>query len=69
MHTFTDFEEWHRAITLRCGLTLSHDYCAERITALQDEAVPSTRNFIDTYGETYRQTVISWFETARRQAT
>jgi len=68
MHTFTDFEEWRRAITLRCGLTLSRDYCAERIAALQNEAVPSTRSFIETYGENYRQTVISWFETARLQA-
>ena len=69
MHTFTDFEEWHRAITLRCGLTLSREYCAERIAVLNDDAVPTTHNFVLTYGETYRQTVISWFETARRQAS
>ena len=69
MHTFSDFEEWRRAITLRCGLTLSHDYCSERITALKDQSVPSTRNFIECYGESYRETVISWFELARQQAS
>jgi hypothetical protein len=69
MHVFNDFEEWRRAITLRCGLTLSRDYCAERIAALTDETVPSTRSFIDTYGESYRKTVISWFEIARQQAS
>jgi len=68
MHVFNDFEEWRRAITVRCGISLSHDYCTERITTLEDQTVPSTRNFIETYGEDYRQTVISWFETARRQA-
>jgi hypothetical protein len=30
MHTFTDFNEWRQAITVRCGLTLSREYCAER---------------------------------------
>jgi len=69
MHTFNDFNEWHQAITVRCGLTLSHQYCAERITALQDEAIPSTKNFIKEYGENYRQTVIQWFQQAQQEAS
>lgn len=69
MHTFTDFAEWRKAITVRCGLTLSAEYCTERIAELQNEAVPSTRNFIKEYGENYRQAVISWFEQARQQAS
>ncbi len=69
MHTFTDFDEWRQAITIRCGLTLSRDYCAERIAALRDDAVTSTRNFIETYGENYRELVISWFEQAYNEAS
>lgn len=69
MHTFSDFNEWRQAITIRCGLTLSRDYCAERIAALRDDAVTSTRNFIDTYGENYRELVISWFERAHNEAS
>ena len=69
MHTFSNFDEWRLAITLRCGLTLSREYCAERITALQDEAVPSTKNFITEYGENYRQMVIQWFQQAEQQAS
>lgn len=69
MHLFQDFDEWRKAITVRCGLTLSSEYCAERIAALKNEDEPTTRNFIDTYGEPYRETVIRWFEQARQQAS
>ena len=68
MPVFSDFNEWRQAITVRCGLTLSRDYCAERIAALRDDAVTSTQNFIATYGESYRDLVISWFEQARMEA-
>jgi hypothetical protein len=69
MHTFTEFSEWRRAITVRCGLTLSRDYCAERIAALRDDTIPTTRNFIKDYGEDYRVLVISWFEQAHHEAS
>lgn len=68
MPTFKDFPEWRQAITVRCGLTLSRDYCTERIAALRDDAVTSTQNFINTYGESYRDLVISWFEQAHNEA-
>ena len=68
MHVFSDFSEWHKAITLRCGLTLSRDYCTERIATLRDDTVPTTRNFIKDYGENYRTLVISWFEQAHNEA-
>lgn len=69
MPVFSDFSEWRRAITLRCGLTLSRDYCTERITALRDDTVPTTQNFIKDYGENYRALVISWFEQALNEAS
>lgn len=61
---FAIYEEWHRAITGRCGITLTRSYCAERVEALRDSDVPATRQFIDLYGDRYRQRVIGWFERA-----
>lgn len=69
MHAFSNFSEWRKAITVRCGLTLSRDYCAGRIAALRDDTVPTTRNFINDYGENYRALVISWFEQAHNEAS
>lgn len=68
MHTFTSFHEWRAAITGPCGLTLTKDYCEGRIRALCDPAEPTTKAFADTYGEAYRQLVISWFGQAAQNA-
>lgn len=68
MHTFNDFNEWRQAITIRCGLELTRAYCHERVEALLDPAISSTKNFIDTYGEEYLQQVITWFRRASEEA-
>jgi hypothetical protein len=64
MHTFQSYHEWRSAITGPCGLTLSREYCEERIAALMDEKSPGTKPFIETYGPDYRDQVISWFRQA-----
>jgi hypothetical protein len=61
---FETYEEWHDAITRRCGLTLTKTYCEERIRALSDPKDPSTCDFVERYGEGYRRKVVSWFERA-----
>jgi hypothetical protein len=61
---FESYEEWHEAITVRCGLRLTADYCRERIDALRDTRDESTRAFITLYGAAYRDRVVSWFERA-----
>lgn len=66
---FTNYQEWHTAITERCGLTLSREYCTERIAVLADESVPSTHGFIRAYGEEYLRQVIDWFRRAQEEAT
>ncbi len=68
MNTFSDYYEWRSAITGPCGLSLTRAYCAERIKHLQDDSIPSTRAFVDTYGENYLETVISWFQQAESEA-
>jgi hypothetical protein len=69
MHVFTNYYEWRSAITGPCGLTLGRAYCQERITALSDPAIPSTRSFTETYGEEYLHQVTSWFSQAESEAT
>jgi hypothetical protein len=67
-HVFSEFHEWRDAITRRCGLELTAAYCAERVQALMDSSVPSTKNFVETYGEDYLRNVISWFRRAGEEA-
>jgi hypothetical protein len=68
MHTFANYYEWRSAITGPCGLALTAAYCAERLKDLQNASIPSTRAFVDAYGEGYLEAVISWFRQAESEA-
>lgn len=61
---FGSFEEWHEAVAYRCGIKLTPDYCSKRVEALRNLKDPSTKQFINLFGERYRDTVIGWFERA-----
>lgn len=61
---FASYEEWRDAITNRCGIKLTPEYCAERVRALQDSANSSTKDFVKLFGPSYRDKVISWFKRA-----
>lgn len=65
----TTYEEWRACITVKCGLTLSAAYCAERRLALCDPADPMTRRFLELYGEARLSQTVAWFERAEREAS
>ena len=64
MSLFTNYDEWRNTMIERAGLTLDHDYCTERIAALQDEDNSHTKSFLKSYGATYRDQVVTWFQQA-----
>jgi hypothetical protein len=68
MTTFSNYNEWRSAITGPCGITLSRDYCEERIAALQNDKAHGTQPFIETYGAAYCNQVIEWFRQALSKA-
>lgn len=64
----TSFTEFCYLITQRCGTALTGEYCRERIAALKDDSIPSTREFAKAYGAEHHRQVITWYEQAARQA-
>ena len=64
MSIFTSYQEWRTTMIDRAGLTLDEGYCKERLTVLEDETIPETKRFIQTYGATYHKQVIAWFHQA-----
>lgn len=64
MSLFTNYNDWRNTMIKNAGLTLDHDYCTERIAALQDEGNPTTKSFLKAYGANYRDQVIAWFQQA-----
>ncbi len=68
MKTFDNYNDWHTAITVTCGLELTQEYCAERIASLKDDNISTTKSFTECYGSSYRDKVIEWFTLAKNIA-
>jgi hypothetical protein len=64
----TTYAEFRMLITQRCGTALTHIYCQQRITALNDDSLPTTREFTKHYGPQHHRQVIAWYEQAAREA-
>ena len=62
MELYTNYEEWHHAITKVGGFDLTSEFCNQRIEALQNEDDPSTKSFVQLYGAPYRDQVVQWFQ-------
>lgn len=58
------YSDWRRCIEVQCGIPLTAPYIAERIRALSDETSEQTRKFVDVWGDTHRQRVLTWFRQA-----
>jgi len=59
---FTNYGEWHEALTVHCGIVLTPDYANQRIAALQNDSDATTMEFVRFYGDTYRRLVVTWFQ-------
>lgn len=55
-------------VTEVAKLTLTADYCKERIAALQDENDRSTKSLVDAYGTAHRDQMVGYFEQALAEA-
>lgn len=56
-----NYYEWRECIEIKCGISLSNAYIDQRVAELNDTAHSNTREFIDKYGEAYRQQIVKWF--------
>jgi hypothetical protein len=64
----TSFSEFCHLITQRCGTALTRAYCQERIAALKDSSIATTREFTKAYDEPHCRQVIAWYEQAAHEA-
>ncbi|MBK8227559.1 MAG: hypothetical protein IPK70_10345 [Flavobacteriales bacterium] len=56
------YEDWHRCITVDCGITLTRPFVLERLAILSDDDHPETQRFIQLYGDPHRLGVVAWYE-------
>jgi hypothetical protein len=65
---YQSYEQWRKMVTEVAKLTLTADYCKERIAALQDENDRSTKSLVDAYGTAHRDQMVGYFEQALAEA-
>lgn len=65
----SSYESWRHCIEKKCGLSLTPDYIAARLTALRDERDAHTRDFLRVYGEPHLRATVAWFERAQSEAS
>ena len=61
----THYPEWHKCITVHCGIPLTPDYITRRLTALRQSESEETIRFRRLYGDQHWQNVMHWFLQAK----
>ncbi len=61
------YAEWHRCITVGCGIDLTPAYVEARVAELKRPSTAETRRFAELYGEAHLGRVLGWFERAERE--
>lgn len=60
-----NYEEWEDCITVKCGIPLTPDYIAGRITSLEDRGDFHTEKFIACWGAAHHARTLGWFREAQ----
>jgi hypothetical protein len=61
------YEAWRHCIEVECGIPLTRDYIASRLSVLRESSAEETQRFVQRYGRLHWQKVVAWFETAAEQ--
>ena len=59
-----NYTHWHHCITVECGILLTPDFVAQRLSVWKDEKSEETTRFRRLYGDAHWRSVIGWFEKA-----
>ena len=62
-----NYEQWKHCITVDCGIPLTPEFVAQRLTVWRNEALEETARFRKLYGDGHWRAVIGWLEEAERE--
>ena len=58
------YDEWQHCIEVKCGIPLSANYVAERISDLEIKEDFTTKKLIETWGIQHYDRTLGWFREA-----
>ena len=62
-----NYEAWRHCIEVKCNISLTQPFVAERLDALKDQKQLNTQKFINRWGDTYHAQTVAWFEQAAKE--
>ena len=60
------YDDWYQCITAGLKQDLTLPFIDKRINALNSPSEPSTKRFVELYGEQQRLKTVQWFEQAKQ---
>lgn len=61
------YEQWRHCIEIECGLELTAQFAAERLTALLNRKDHHTNRFFAIWGTEHHARVLDWFRRAQAE--
>ena len=58
------YDEWRHCIEVKCQISLSENFCKERIKDLTEGKSRYATTFREQYGDHYTNEVVSWYQKA-----
>ncbi|WP_343748330.1 hypothetical protein [Fluviicola sp.] len=56
------FDSWKACLVEACGIALTPEFAAERLSVYLDRSNPETQKFAALYGEHHLNNIIAWFQ-------
>ncbi|MEO0734752.1 MAG: hypothetical protein AAFZ52_18090 [Bacteroidota bacterium] len=56
-------DEWTNCIVNDCGIELTKEFAAQRLSVYQNKAHAETKQFVKLYGKQHLENVIYWYQT------
>ena len=60
----SDYMSWRYCIEVKCGVAMTPEYVASRVTAFSDPKSQESKRFAKIHGDAWREQVLTWFQRA-----
>lgn len=66
-HIPKNFEQWMHCITVECGIPLTPEFVAQRLSIWRNMESEETIRFSRLYGDQHLKLVVGWFERVAKE--
>ncbi len=64
----SSYASWRHYIEVKCDLKLTPEFLQDRIAVLSDPGHEESKSFAKSYGDAYREQVLTWYQRAAKES-